>query len=149
MKAFSSKSSGREMRRLRLYPGNCASKPPPRRRERANAVILETAVLDIRAGQSEAFERSFTEARSLIAQTPGYQRCELRRCLEKTDRYLLLVWWDTLESHTEGFRGSPQYEQWRRLLHHYYTPFPEVEHYAFVDGDRVATGGAHRHSAME
>ena len=95
-------------------------------------MILETAVLDIRAGESESFERSFAEAQALIAQIPGYQRHELRKCLESSDRYLLLVWWDTLESHTKGFRGSPQYERWRELLHHYYEPFPAVEHYALV-----------------
>ena len=104
-------------------------------------MILETAVLDIRQGQRESFEQSFSRARPLIAQTPGYLGCELRRCLEKTDRYLLLVWWDTLESHTQGFRGSPQYEEWRRLLHHYYEPFPEVEHYTLVDGDRTLVDG--------
>lgn len=95
-------------------------------------MILEVAILDVRPGQSEAFERDFAEARSLVAETEGYQRHELRRCLEKRDRYLLLVWWDTLEAHTEGFRGSPQYARWRELLHHYYDPFPAVEHYAPV-----------------
>ena len=93
-------------------------------------MILEVAILDVRPGQSEAFERDFAEARSLVAETEGYQHHELRRCLEKRDRYLLLVWWDTLEAHTERFRGSPQYARWRELLHHYYGPFPAVEHYA-------------------
>jgi heme-degrading monooxygenase HmoA len=96
-------------------------------------MILETAVLDVRPGQSNDFERSFAEAQTLVAQIPGYQRHELRRCLERDDRYLLLIWWDTLESHTVGFRESPQYQDWRRLLHHYYDPFPVVEHYEGVD----------------
>jgi heme-degrading monooxygenase HmoA len=96
-------------------------------------VILEVAILDVRPGQSEAFERDFAEARSLVAAIEGYQRHELRRCVEERDRYLLLVWWDTLEAHTEGFRGSPQYARWRELLHHYYDPFPTVEHYAPVE----------------
>jgi heme-degrading monooxygenase HmoA len=42
----------------------------------------------------------------------------------------LLVWWDTLEAHTVGFRGSPEYQRWKALLHHFYQPFPSVEHYA-------------------
>lgn len=96
-------------------------------------MILEVAILDVRPGQSEAFERDFAEARSLVAAIEGYQRHELRRCVEERDRYLLLVWWDTLEAHTEGFRGSPQYARWRELLHHYYDPFPTVEHYAPVE----------------
>jgi heme-degrading monooxygenase HmoA len=90
-------------------------------------------ILDVRSGQSEAFERDFAEARSLVASIEGYQRHELRRCVEERDRYLLLVWWDTLEAHTEGFRGSPQYARWRELLHHYYDPFPTVEHYSPVE----------------
>ncbi len=95
-------------------------------------MILEVAILDVRPGQSASFEASFAEAQTYISQIEGYQRHELRKCVERADRYLLLAWWDTLESHTEGFRGSPQYERWRSLLHHYYEPFPEVEHYEQV-----------------
>jgi heme-degrading monooxygenase HmoA len=102
-------------------------------------VILEVASLDVRPGQGEAFEAAFHEAQQIIASTPGYQRHELRRCIEKADRYLLLVWWDSLESHTEGFRKSPAYERWRKLLHHFYDPFPSVEHYASVAG--AGSGG--------
>ena len=51
---------------------------------------------------------------------------------QRPGRYLLLVEWDTLEDHTQGFRGSDDYDRWRRLLHHFYDPFPVVEHYAPV-----------------
>lgn len=95
-------------------------------------MLLEVAVLNVRRGQGEAFETAFREAQRIISASPGYQRHELRRCVEKSDRYLLLVWWDSLESHTEGFRKSPAYQRWRALLHHFYDPFPEVEHYAVV-----------------
>ena len=95
-------------------------------------MILEVAILDVRAGEGDAFERDFAVAQAFIAETPGYQRHELRRCLENADRYLLLVWWETLEAHTEGFRGSPQYARWKALLHPYYEPFPTVEHYEAV-----------------
>ena len=97
--------------------------------------VLEVARLDVRPGRTEAFERDFRAARSLPAEIRGYQRLELRRCHEDANRYLLLIWWDTLEAHTEGFRGSPQYERWRALLHDYYDPFPIVEHYAPVELD--------------
>jgi heme-degrading monooxygenase HmoA len=92
-------------------------------------MVLELAVLDVRAGQQAAFEAAFREAQPLIASSPGYQRHELRRCVERAGRYLLLVWWDSLEAHTEGFRGSPAYARWKALLHHFYDPFPVVEHY--------------------
>jgi len=95
-------------------------------------MILEVAILEIRPGESSAFEAAFAEARALIAASPGHQRHELRRCLEADDRYLLLVWWDSLESHTEGFRKSDAYQRWRALLHHFYEPFPTVEHYEVV-----------------
>jgi heme-degrading monooxygenase HmoA len=100
-------------------------------------MILEVAVLDVRAGESAHFERAFEEAQRIIASMPGYQRHELRRCVEVASRYLLLVWWDTLEDHTVGFRSSPEYQRWKALLHRFYDPFPTVEHYTpLVGSDR-------------
>jgi heme-degrading monooxygenase HmoA len=96
--------------------------------------VLEVAILDVRAGEAAAFEAAFREAQRIIAASPGYRRHELRRCLEAADRYLLLVWWDSLESHTEGFRKSPAYQRWRELLHRFYDPFPTVAHYSTVTG---------------
>lgn len=92
-------------------------------------MILEVAVLDVRAGEYAEFELAFAEAQPIIASMRGYQRHELRRCVEAANRYLLLVWWDTLEDHTVGFRGAPEYQQWKALLHRFYEPFPRVEHY--------------------
>ncbi len=89
-------------------------------------------MLDVRPGEAPAFEQAFAEAQSILRASPGYQRHELRRCAERESRYLLLVWWDSIESHTEGFRGSPGYQRWKALLHHFYDPFPTVEHYARV-----------------
>lgn len=97
-------------------------------------MVLEVAILSVRPGESEAFESAFRRAQQIISASPGYQRHELRRCLEAAGRYLLLVWWDSLESHTEGFRRSPAYQRWRDLLHHFYDPFPTVEHYVGVPG---------------
>ena len=64
---------------------------------------------------------------------PGYLSHELQRCIEDPERYVLLVRWETLEDHTEGFRGSAGYEEWKRLLHHFYDPFPTVQHFEAVD----------------
>ena len=93
-------------------------------------MILEVAILNIRAGQSAPFEQAMAAVRPLIAATPGFQGIELRRCIETPDRYLLLVTWDKLEDHTIGFRQSSRYRQWRELLHGFYDPFPTVEHYS-------------------
>lgn len=105
-------------------------------------MIVEAALLDVRPGQTDAFEAAMAEARPLIAATPGFRGMEVRPCLERPDRYLLLVRWERLEDHTAGFRGSERYQRWRALLHHFYDPFPTVEHY----GEPVVTvldpGGA-------
>ena len=91
-------------------------------------MILETAVLDVRAGRSDAFEAAFREAQSLLEAARGYRGHELRRGVGG-GRYLLLVWWDDLESHLQGFRGSPGYARWKELLHGFYDPHPEVMHF--------------------
>jgi len=93
-------------------------------------VILEVAILNVRLGMAPAFEAAFSRASSLISRIPGYRFHNLRRCIEVANRYILLVEWDSLEAHTIGFRRSSEYQQWKALLHHFYDPFPTVEHYA-------------------
>jgi len=95
-------------------------------------MILEHAVLNVVPGEEAAFEAAFAEAQGIISSMPGFRSLRLGRCVEAPSRYLLLVEWDRLEDHTEGFRGSPEYERWRELLHHFYDPFPEVDHYETV-----------------
>ncbi|SFD73970.1 antibiotic biosynthesis monooxygenase family protein [Paracidovorax konjaci] len=97
-------------------------------------MILEAAPLHVRAGQEPAFEDAFRVAQRIIASMPGYRSHRLERCIERPGEYLLLVEWDTLEAHEQGFRGSPGYQEWKRRLHHFYEPFPTVLHYAAVDG---------------
>lgn len=92
-------------------------------------MILEVAVLDVRPGQREAFEAAFAEAEPLIARARGHLDHELHRCVEDDHRFLLLVRWESLEAHTEGFRRSEDHQRWRKLLHHFYDPFPVVQHY--------------------
>jgi heme-degrading monooxygenase HmoA len=95
-------------------------------------MILECARLDVRPGQEAAFEAAFAQARPLIAGQPGFGSVRLERCLESPSRYLLLVEWARLEDHREVFRKSSEYQEWRALLHHFYEPFPTVEHFALV-----------------
>ena len=107
-------------------------------------MILEVAILDVIAGRETQFETAFSDAQSIISSMKGYLSHELRRCLETRNRYILLVHWETLEDHTSGFRGSAGYQEWKRMLHHFYDPFPTVEHYAVVPGlmDSHSVGGA-------
>ena len=92
-------------------------------------MILEMAVLQVKPGMASAFQDAFRTAEPIIASAAGHIAHELHRCLEDRDRFLLLVRWQTLEDHTRGFRGSPDYQRWKALLHHFYDPFPEVLHY--------------------
>lgn len=97
-------------------------------------MILEAAPLCVKPGEAQAFEAAFREAQGIIASMPGYRSHELQRCLEREGQYLLLVRWDSVEAHEQGFRKSPGYQEWRRLLHHFYDPFPTVLHYEPVAG---------------
>jgi heme-degrading monooxygenase HmoA len=92
-------------------------------------VILEHAELSVIPGREADFEAAFRAATPIISSSPGFRRLLLSRCVERSNVFLLLVEWNSLEDHTEGFRGSPGYQEWRRLLHAFYDPFPVVEHF--------------------
>jgi heme-degrading monooxygenase HmoA len=92
-------------------------------------MVLEVAILNIRDGQTSAFEAAFKQALPIISSMQGFISHELQRCIETPHRYIFLVKWQTLEDHTVGFRQSAEYQEWKRLLHHFYDPFPTVEHY--------------------
>jgi heme-degrading monooxygenase HmoA len=96
-------------------------------------MILEVAILNIKDGSNCEFEAAFQTASLIIAKMNGYTSHELQRCLEVENQYVLLVRWQKLEDHTIGFRQSPEYQKWRSLLHHFYDPFPSVEHYEIVN----------------
>lgn len=95
-------------------------------------MILEVAHLQVIPGQATAFEQAFAQAQRIISAMPGYAGHQLQRALNDPHHYLLLVNWQQLEDHTEGFRGSPQYQEWKALLHHFYDPFPTVQHFEGV-----------------
>lgn len=94
-----------------------------------STAILEVATLNIIAGKNKEFEQTFLQATPLIQGCRGYLCHELQQCLEVPSQYLLLVWWESLEAHTIGFRNSTEYQQWKELLHKFYDPFPTVVHY--------------------
>lgn len=99
-------------------------------------MILEAALLNIKEGQTSAFEAAFTQASPIIASMKGYMGHEIQKCIEDPHKYLLLVHWETLEDHTIGFRSSEKYQQWKALLHHFYDPFPTVDHFYRVEPDK-------------
>jgi len=92
-------------------------------------MILEIATLDVIPGQEKEFEVAFAQAEPIIMAKPGFISHKILRCMEHPHRYVLLVEWEKLEDHTVGFRGSAEYQTWKKMLHHFYNPFPTVEHY--------------------
>lgn len=92
-------------------------------------MILEVAILNLKAGREAGFEAAFAEAKKIISAAKGFRSLELRRCVETPHRYLLHVQWETLENHTVDFRQSEAFVEWRKLLVPFYEAMPAVEHY--------------------
>ncbi|BAO75270.1 antibiotic biosynthesis monooxygenase family protein [Winogradskyella sp. PG-2] len=92
-------------------------------------MILEVAILNIKKGQSQAFEIAFKTAEHFISAMKGYLNHTLKKCMEDDDKYILSVNWKTLEDHEIEFRTSDEYQKWKKLLHHFYESFPIVQHY--------------------
>lgn len=95
-------------------------------------MILEVVVLQIIESKTEQFEINFKKASEIISKRKGYIKHELHKNITYQNTYILLVQWESLEDHTIGFRGSEEYKEWKNLLHHFYDPFPEVEHYSKI-----------------
>jgi heme-degrading monooxygenase HmoA len=95
-------------------------------------MVLEHALLDVISGLEVEFEEAFSRAREIISKSPGFISLKIVRGIERPSAYLLLVEWETLEDHTIGFRQSARYAEWRELLHHFYDPFPIVEHFVEI-----------------
>lgn len=95
-------------------------------------MILEAAILNVIPGKEARFEQDFAIAGQYIKAIKGYIKHSLNKCIEQPNKYILLVEWETLEDHTVGFRQSAEYQEWKKLLHHYYDPFPVVEHFEQV-----------------
>ena len=95
-------------------------------------MITEHALLEVVPGQEPEFVEAMEQATAIIAASPGFISLRVERCVERPSGFLLLVEWETVEAHTEGFRNSEAYQEWRALLHHFYDPAPVVEHFETV-----------------
>jgi quinol monooxygenase YgiN len=94
-------------------------------------MILEVATITIQPDKGREFEAAFAEARQVIAQADGCGAVALRRSIETPGRYLLFAEWPTVAHHM-GFRASPLFQEWRRLMGAFFAATPAVEHYELV-----------------
>ena len=93
-------------------------------------MILEVADIRIRAGEQAAFDAAIAQAASTtLSKAAGYRSHQIHKGVESPERYLLMVSWDTLESHTVGFRQSPLFAAWRALVGPFFAVPPTVEHF--------------------
>lgn len=92
-------------------------------------MVIEHVYLSIKPQQSEAFEHAFQQAQQIIAPMQGLNTIQLMKNSHDPHRYILMISWERIEDHTEGFRQSEAYLQWKALLHDFYDPFPTVEYY--------------------
>ena len=96
-------------------------------------MILEHADIRIDPSQASAFEEAILRGvNSVIAHAKGFKGFKVNRSMESPGRYLLMIYWDTLEDHTVGFRGSPAFAEWRAIVGPFFAQPPVVEHLELV-----------------
>ena len=103
-------------------------------------MILEIADIRIQPGQQAAFEEAIQRGIATVAsQAKGFQGFKVNKCIETPERYVLQIFWDTLEDHNVGFRQGPLFAQWRAIVGPFFAGPPNVEHFDLVaKSDKVA-----------
>ena len=96
-------------------------------------MILEIADIRIHPGQNAAFEAAISKAvETVLPRTKGVSGFKVNRCIETPERYVLQIFWDTLEDHTVGFRQGPLFAEWRSHIGPFFASPPLVEHFTLV-----------------
>ncbi|MEZ5645909.1 MAG: antibiotic biosynthesis monooxygenase family protein [Burkholderiaceae bacterium] len=96
-------------------------------------MILEHADIRIDPARATAFEEAILQGvQTVIAQAKGFKGFKVNRSIESPGRYLLMIYWETLEDHTVAFRGSDAFTQWRAIVGPFFAQPPVVEHLELV-----------------
>jgi heme-degrading monooxygenase HmoA len=101
-------------------------------------VVLEVAVIEVTPGQEDAFAAAYHDVRPELASAPGCRSVRMTRGVESPSRFVLLVEWDSVEAHEQGFRATERFTRWRAAIGPHFAAPPRVEHYADVTGGRAA-----------
>ncbi|HEX8346075.1 MAG TPA: antibiotic biosynthesis monooxygenase family protein [Actinoplanes sp.] len=100
-------------------------------------MVLEVALIDVLPGNEEMFVAAYRIAHPILAGTPGCRSIRMTRGVETPARFVLLVEWDSVEAHTDNFRGTERFAQWRALIGPHFANPPHVEHFTDIHpGDR-------------
>jgi heme-degrading monooxygenase HmoA len=96
-------------------------------------MILELADIRIRPGEQHGFDTAIRRGvESVIARAKGFRGYKINKGVESPERYLLMIFWETLENHTVDFRGSPAFAEWRSIVGPYFASPPVVEHFSLL-----------------
>jgi heme-degrading monooxygenase HmoA len=96
-------------------------------------MILEVADIRIAPGRNAEFDAALERGLGSVAsRAKGYRSHRVVKGIESPERYLLMIWWETLEDHTVGFRGGPLFPEWRAIVGPFFAAPPSVEHYTVV-----------------
>jgi heme-degrading monooxygenase HmoA len=96
-------------------------------------MIIERAMISVTPGSEADFEAAFAKAREVVAEADGFRSVRIARGVEQPSTYLLLIEWDSVEAHMQGFRESERFTRWRELIGPYFAEPPAVEHFAPVE----------------
>jgi heme-degrading monooxygenase HmoA len=96
-------------------------------------MILEIADIRIHAGQQAAFDEAIQRGlATVISQARGYRGFKVNKGVEQPERYVLMIFWETLEDHTVHFRQSPAFGEWRAIVGPFFAAPPQVEHFTLL-----------------
>jgi heme-degrading monooxygenase HmoA len=96
-------------------------------------MILEVADIRIQPGQQAAFDEAIQRGlTTVIGRAKGFKGWKVNKGVESPERYLLMIFWDTLENHTVGFRGGPLFAEWRAIVGPFFAAPPVVEHFTLL-----------------
>jgi heme-degrading monooxygenase HmoA len=103
-------------------------------------MILELADIRIHAGRQAEFDAAIVRGvDTVIAHAKGFRGYKINRGIESPERYLLMIFWDTLDNHMVDFRQSPAFAEWRAIVGPFFAQPPQVEHF-----ELLAKSGADR-----
>lgn len=93
-------------------------------------MILELADIRIQPGQQAQFDAAIRKGvDSVITKAKGFRGYKINKSIESPERYVLMVFWDSVENHTVDFRGSPAFQEWRAIVGPFFAAPPAVEHF--------------------
>jgi heme-degrading monooxygenase HmoA len=94
-------------------------------------MVLEVALIDVT--DADAFEAAYRGARRLLASSPGCRSVRMTRGVESSDRFVLLVEWDSVQAHEQNFRETERFRAWRQAIGPFFAQPPRIEHFTDVE----------------